>query len=73
MNPGYTIDQLRKIAPPRPEWIYALPTDTNTLNSITGLTRSTKILVDDKNRIIGRYRMGEWNLSDWIENFANIS
>ena len=73
MNPGYTIDQLRNIAPPRPEWIYALPTDTNTLNSITGLTRSTKILIDDKNRIIGRYRMGEWNLSDWIENFANIS
>ena len=73
MNPGYTIEQLESMAPSKPEWIYALPTDTNTLNSITGLTRSTKILVDDKNIILQRYRMGDWKLSDWIDIFKNIS
>jgi len=73
MNPGYTIKQLKGMAPPKPEWIYALPTDTDTLNSITGLTRSTKILVDDKNMILERYRMGDWRLSDWIEIFEDSS
>ena len=73
MNPGYTIEQLKSMASPKPEWIYALPTDTNTLNSITGLTRSTKILVDDENIILERYRMGDWQLSDWIKIFQNLN
>lgn len=73
MNPGYTLEQLKSMASPNPEWIYALPSDTDTLNSITGLTRSTKILVDDKNIILDRYRMGDWKLSEWIEIFERNS
>jgi len=52
-----------------PDWIYALPTDTQTLNQIGGLRRSTKILVSQHSEILGRYKMGEWNLSEWVKIF----
>ena len=52
-----------------PNWIYALPADASTLKSITGLSRSTKILVGEKNQILKRYKMGDWNLAEWIEIF----
>ncbi len=55
-----------------PNWIYALPTDASTLKSITGLSRSTKILVGEENSILKRYKMGEWKLSEWIEIFRDV-
>ena len=72
MNPGYKIEDLKRMAVGNPNWIYALPTDTSTLKSITGLSRSTKILVGEENSILKRYKMGEWKLSEWIEIFRDV-
>ena len=69
MNPGTTFEQLQNMSKGHPDWIYALPTDTKTLNQIGGLTRSTKILVSQHSEILGRYKLGEWNLSEWVKIF----
>ena len=69
MNPGYKFEDLKRMATGNPNWIYALPADTSILSSITGLSRSTKILVGEENSILKRYKMGEWKLSEWIEIF----
>lgn len=52
MNPGYTFEDLKGMAAGNPNWIYALPADASTLNSIKGLSRSTKILVGEENLIL---------------------
>ncbi|MEC9438109.1 MAG: hypothetical protein VX917_01580 [Chloroflexota bacterium] len=67
INPGTTFEELNNMSPGHPDWIYALPTDIETINRIGGLTRSTKILVSPDNEILGRYKMGDWRLSEWIE------
>ena len=69
MNPGYKLEDLKRMAVGNPNWIYALPADASTLKSITGLSRSTKILVGEENLILKRYKMGDWKLSEWIEIF----
>ena len=69
MNPGYKLEDLKRMAVGKPNWIYALPADASTLKSITGLSRSTKILVGEENLILKRYKMGDWKLSEWIEIF----
>jgi hypothetical protein len=61
------------MAPRNSKWTYALPTDAASLKVIGGLTRSTKILVDEKNSIIGRYKMGEWKLSEWVKTYKDLS
>ena len=71
MNPGYKFKDLKRMAVGNPNWIYALPADASTLKSITGLSRSTKILVGEENLILKRYKMGDWKLSEWIEIFQN--
>ena len=73
MNPGDTFDELKEMSDGHPDWIYALPTDTSTLGEIIGLTRSTKILVGTDNVVLGRYKMGEWKLTQWIKIFRNAS
>ena len=55
-----------------PNWIYAMPSDTETLSNVAGLTRSTKILLGSNNEVLGRYRMGQWNLEEWVEIFRDI-
>jgi len=72
MNPGYTFEDLRGMAAGNPNWIYALPADASTLNSIKGLSRSTKILVGEENLILKRYKLGDWKLSEWIEIFQKV-
>ena len=72
-NPGYTFEDLENMAPRNSKWTYALPTDAASLKVIGGLTRSTKILVDEKNSIIGRYKMGEWKLSEWVKTYKDLS
>ena len=69
MNPGYSIQQLKNMSDNPNHWVYALPIDTDTLSELSGLTRSTKILIGSRNEILGRYRMGQWNLSEWISIF----
>tara|TARA_Y100001934_G_C12189259_1_gene695586 strand:+ start:118 stop:336 length:219 start_codon:yes stop_codon:yes gene_type:complete len=69
MNPGYSIQQLKNMSDNPSHWVYALPIDTDTLSELSGLTRSTKILIGSRNEILGRYRMGQWNLSEWISIF----
>ena len=67
MNPGYSIESIQNLSNGHPEWIYAVPKDNDTLKTISGLTRSTKILVDSQNNIIERYRMGVWDVNQWIQ------
>ena len=72
MNPGYKFEDLKGMAVGNPNWIYALPADASTLNSIKGLSRSTKILVGKENLILKRYKLGDWKLSEWIEIFKKV-
>ena len=72
MNPGYSIERLKSMWDSGPNWIYAMPSDTETLSKVAGLTRSTKILLGSNNEVLGRYRMGQWNLEEWVEIFRDI-
>ena len=72
MNPGYSIERLKSMSDSGPNWIYAMPSDTETLSKVAGLTRSTKILLGSNNEVLGRYRMGQWNLEEWVEIFRDI-
>ena len=67
MNSGFTIETIKNLSNGHPEWKYAIPKDDSTLKIISGLTRSTKILVDLENNVIGRYKMGFWDVNQWIE------
>ena len=67
MNSGFTIETIKNLSNGHPEWKYAIPKDDSTLKIISGLTRSTKILVDLENNVIGRDKMGVWDVNQWIE------
>ena len=69
MNSGTSFEELHDMASGHPDWIYALPTDKGTINQIGGLTRSTKILLGAKNEVLGRYKMGDWQLAEWVAIF----
>ena len=71
-NPGYSIERLKNMSDSGPNWIYAMPSDTETLSKVAGLTRSTKILLGSNNEVLGRYRMGQWNLEEWVKIFRDI-
>ena len=72
MNPGYSIERLKSMSDSGPNWIYAMPSDTETLSKVAGLTRSTKILLGSNNEVLGRYRMGQWNLGEWVAIFRDM-
>ena len=67
MDSGNTIETIKNLSNGHPKWKYAIPKYNSTLKIISGVTRSTKILVDSENNVIGRYKMGFWDVNQWIE------